>query len=149
MDGNRRRDAHRPPSFGRNRRLRLLLATAMAGVLAGAPASALELEWSYNGPIAGLTCVQVNEPSYDLRDWDDNYPSGGNFWSEYVDVNDYQGSHQNETGPDHVWDHPYEIDPDNIDHYPLIPEFPTLLMAPLFMAATILMTLGYKKKRLT
>lgn len=79
--------------------------------------------------------------------WDDGYPSGGNYWSEYIDVNDYQGPHQNETGPDHVWDHPYEIDPDNIDYYPLIPEFPTLLMAPLFMAATLLVALAYKKNR--
>lgn len=81
--------------------------------------------------------------------WDDGYPSAGNYWSDYIDVNDYHGSYQNETGPDHVWDHPYEIDPDNIDHYPIIPEFPTLLMTPLLMAATLLVSWAYKERPAT
>jgi len=92
--------------------------------------------------------VQVHAEQGQFNFWDDGYPSGGNYWNEYVDLNDYQGPHQNETGPDHVWDNPYEIDADNIDHYPLIPEFPTLLIVPLFMVATLLSALTYKKKRL-
>jgi parallel beta-helix repeat protein len=46
--------------------------------------------------------------------WDDGYPSGGNYWSGYVDVDDYRGISQNETGRDGIWDH-WDIG----DRYPL------------------------------
>ena len=55
--------------------------------------------------------------------WNSSYPSGGNYWSNYTDVDQYSGSYQNETGSDGYWDHPYEIDDYNIDHYPIVPEF--------------------------
>jgi parallel beta-helix repeat protein len=43
--------------------------------------------------------------------WDDGYPSGGNYWSDHVDVDaDYDG----------ISDEQYEIDTDNIDRYPLM-----------------------------
>ncbi len=51
--------------------------------------------------------------------WDDGYPSGGNYWSDYVDVDRCWGPHQNETGSDGIWDHPYIIDVNNKDNYPL------------------------------
>ena len=51
--------------------------------------------------------------------WDDDYPSGGNYWSNYIGVDIYSGPYQNETGSDGIGDTPYEIDADNIDHYPL------------------------------
>jgi parallel beta-helix repeat protein len=77
--------------------------------------------------------------------WDNGYPSGGNFWNEYINTNDYQGPNQNETGPDHVWDNPYEIDPDNIDNYPLVPELPTFLAIPALIILTLLIALTRKK----
>jgi parallel beta-helix repeat protein len=43
--------------------------------------------------------------------WDDGYPSGGNYWSDYTDV-DFNN--------DGIWDHPYVIDADNQDRYPLV-----------------------------
>jgi parallel beta-helix repeat protein len=52
--------------------------------------------------------------------WDDGYPSGGNYWSDYTDVDLYSGLYQNETGSDGVWDHPYVIDANNKDQYPLV-----------------------------
>jgi hypothetical protein len=52
--------------------------------------------------------------------WDAGYPSGGNFWSHYVDIDNYSGSYQNETGSDGIWDHPYVIDANNQDRYPLV-----------------------------
>ena len=51
--------------------------------------------------------------------WDDDYPSGGNYWDNYTDVDNYSGPYQNETGSDGIWDHPYVIDENNIDRYPL------------------------------
>jgi len=60
--------------------------------------------------------------------WDDGYPSGGNYWSDYTDVDLYSGLYQNETGSDGIWDHPYVIDYYNQDRYPLVnPWTPTPL----------------------
>jgi len=52
--------------------------------------------------------------------WDDNYPSGGNYWSDYTDVDLYSGPYQSEAGGDGIWDHPYIIDANNQDRYPLV-----------------------------
>jgi parallel beta-helix repeat protein len=60
---------------------------------------------------------QVHCPSTNI--WDNGYPSGGNYWSDYTDVDSYKGQYQNETGSDGVWDHPYVVDEDNQDKYPL------------------------------
>jgi parallel beta-helix repeat protein len=54
--------------------------------------------------------------------WDNGYPSGGNYWSDYVGNDTYSGSYQNETGRDGIGDSPYIIDENNRDRYPLIPE---------------------------
>ncbi len=56
--------------------------------------------------------------------WDDGYPSGGNYWSDYeatypLVVDEYHGADQNVLGSDGVWDDPYEMDVDNRDRYPL------------------------------
>ncbi|MFQ6064890.1 MAG: NosD domain-containing protein [Candidatus Bathyarchaeia archaeon] len=60
-----------------------------------------------------------------LNTWDNGYPSGGNYWSDYSIIypivrDEYQGENQNIPGGDGIWDHPYEIDVDNIDDYPLV-----------------------------
>jgi parallel beta-helix repeat protein len=52
--------------------------------------------------------------------WDDNYPSGGNFWSDYQGVDEKSGPNQDQPGSDGIGDTPYVIDDFNIDHYPLI-----------------------------
>jgi parallel beta-helix repeat protein len=43
--------------------------------------------------------------------WDEGYPSGGNYWSDYVGV---------DANGDGIGDSPYVIDENNIDHYPLM-----------------------------
>ncbi len=52
--------------------------------------------------------------------WDNGYPSGGNYWSDYVDVDFYSGPNQDETGSDGIWDHPYIVNDDNKDRYPFL-----------------------------
>jgi len=52
--------------------------------------------------------------------WDDGYPSGGNYWSNYTGLDLFSGPYQNETGGDGIGDTPYVIDADNVDHYPLM-----------------------------
>jgi len=51
--------------------------------------------------------------------WDDGYPSGGNYWSDYNGTDLYSGPYQNETGSDGIGDTPYTIDGNNKDNYPL------------------------------
>jgi hypothetical protein len=52
--------------------------------------------------------------------WDDGYPSGGNYWSNYAGNDTYSGPYQNETGSDDIGDTPRVIDVDNQDRYPLM-----------------------------
>jgi parallel beta-helix repeat protein len=69
--------------------------------------------------------------------WDNGYPSGGNFWSDYQGTDLKSGSNQDQPGSDGIGDTPYIIDANNRDRYPLInkpltPDFsvktsPTLL----------------------
>jgi parallel beta-helix repeat protein len=51
--------------------------------------------------------------------WDDGYPSGGNYWSDYTDIDQYSGPDQDIEGSDGIWDHPYKIDDYNQDNYPV------------------------------
>jgi parallel beta-helix repeat protein len=52
--------------------------------------------------------------------WDNGYPSGGNYWSNYTGVDAKSGPHQNETGSDGIGDTPYVIGANNSDNYPLM-----------------------------
>jgi len=66
--------------------------------------------------------VWANQPR--VNTWDDGYPSGGNYWSDYTGVDLYSGSYQNETGSDGIGDAPYIIDEYNQDNYPLMKPYP-------------------------
>ncbi len=76
------------------------------------------------------------------NEWDDGYPSGGNYWDDfeekYPEVEDiYSGPYQNESGSDGIWDHPYLVDAEDVDWFPLVPEtnnFTFLLLAILTIA---------------
>jgi parallel beta-helix repeat protein len=51
--------------------------------------------------------------------WDNGYPSGGNYWSDYTDIDIFKGPDQDISGSDGIWDHNYSIDSDSVDRYPL------------------------------
>jgi parallel beta-helix repeat protein len=54
-----------------------------------------------------------------INTWDDGYPSGGNYWSDYTER--YPDALESlELDAYGIWDTPYEIYEDNTDHYPLI-----------------------------
>jgi parallel beta-helix repeat protein len=85
---------------------------------------------------------QVDSEEDFVNIWDDGYPSGGNYWS------DYNGVDANHDG---IGDISYVIDANNTDHYPLmvpyvIPEFPSFLFLPLFFIATLLAVIAHRKR---
>jgi len=55
--------------------------------------------------------------------WDDGYPSGGNYWSDYTGEDLYQGPNQDIPGSDEIGDIPYNILEGNRDRYPLMKPF--------------------------
>jgi len=52
--------------------------------------------------------------------WDDGYPSGGNYWSDYNGVDVKSGPNQDQPGSDGIGDTPYVISSLDVDHYPLM-----------------------------
>ena len=52
--------------------------------------------------------------------WDNGYPSGGNYWSDYNGTDARSGPHQDEKGSDKIGDTGYVIDSNNVDRYPLM-----------------------------
>ena len=73
----------------------------------------------HNNVITNNQQVNIGSSGY-AGVWDNGYPSGGNYWSDYSGTDLYNGPYQNETGSDGIGDVPYEIDGVNTDHYPLV-----------------------------
>lgn len=53
-----------------------------------------------------------------VNEWDDGYPSGGNYWSDYTGVDFKYGPNQDQPGSDGIGDTPYFFDFSQ-DRYPL------------------------------
>jgi hypothetical protein len=49
----------------------------------------------------------------DFSRWDNGYPSGGNYWSDYTGTDNYSGPSQNIPGSDGIGDVNYTIDANN------------------------------------
>lgn len=59
--------------------------------------------------------------------WTNDYPSGGNYWSDYTGSDTYSGPHQNEPGSDGIGDTPYSFEDNTQDNYPLMNPYVPLL----------------------
>jgi parallel beta-helix repeat protein len=59
-------------------------------------------------------------------DWDNGYPHGGNYWSDYGGSDNYTGRNQNIPGSDGIGDNSYMINFGVTDRYPLIGYFENL-----------------------
>ncbi len=81
--------------------------------------------------------------------WDDGYPSGGNFWSDYAGFDIYSGPNQDRLGSDGIGDTPYVIDFDSADRYPLTSPFPPLAPMPPFPLSATLTGTGFENVTLT
>jgi parallel beta-helix repeat protein len=52
--------------------------------------------------------------------WDDGYPSGGNYWSDYMGADENSGVYQTEPCSDGIGDTPYAVSTGNHDRYPMM-----------------------------
>jgi len=52
--------------------------------------------------------------------WNNTYPAGGNYWSDYTHDDVNSGPYQNRTGSDGVGDESYELPLEAKDHYPIM-----------------------------
>ena len=68
----------------------------------------------HNNVIGNIQQVYVKTSGY-ANFWDDGYPSGGNYWSDYKD----RYPDAAEIDQSGIWNTQYFIDPDNVDNYPL------------------------------
>lgn len=77
----------------------------------------------YHNNIINNTYQALNDFNTSTSIWDNGYPSGGNYWSDYNGTDISRGACQNETGSDGIGDTPNVIDPQNTDNYPLMGPF--------------------------
>jgi parallel beta-helix repeat protein len=82
-----------------------------------------DLAESPENNIYGNIIIDNNFQAQDANNdnlWNDTYPSGGNFWSDYTGSDLYSGPNQDISGSDGIGDNPYVIDGDSQDYYPLM-----------------------------
>lgn len=73
--------------------------------------------------------LQASDDS-NSNQWDDGYPSGGNYWSDYAGIDQKSGPNQDQPGSDTIGDTAYIIDLDSQDRYPLMSPFGILISRP-------------------
>jgi parallel beta-helix repeat protein len=85
--------------------------------------------------------------------WDDGYPSGGNYWSDYAGVDAMSGPDQDLAGADGIGDTPYSVEGGGADRYPwmtpdmeLIPEFGAALVPVLLVICALPIVLGRTRR---
>lgn len=93
----------------------------------------------YHNNLVNNTLQVYNEES--INAWDDGYPSGGNFWSDYGD----RYPNATEVDASGVWNVPYVIDASNQDDYPLVPEFSSTLVIGVLIITAILAAVSYRR----
>jgi parallel beta-helix repeat protein len=99
----------------------------------------------YHNSFAGNTNQAYSVSS--TNTWDNGYPSGGNYWSDYLT----KYPNASEIDSSGIGNTPYVIDANNTDHYPLlsqhvIPEFQPFLLLPILMTVTLLIVVVCRKK---
>lgn len=71
----------------------------------------------YHNDLIGNTVQGRDDSGANI--WDNGYPSGGNYWSDYAGVDSFSGAGQNVPGSDGIGDTPYTLS-GNQDDYPLM-----------------------------
>ena len=80
----------------------------------------------YHNDFINNTVNAVDDSYYGgIIHWDNGYPSGGNFWSDYTGEDNFHGPNQSIPGSDGIGDTPYNIsgEVNSQDRYPLMLPF--------------------------
>jgi len=91
------------------------------------------LDWANNNTIYNNNFINNTRHFYDTttnfmpwhlvpssnHNWNQNYPIGGNYWSNLTGVDTKSGPNQNITGSDGIIDTPFSLYTNNTDRYPL------------------------------
>lgn len=91
-------------------------------------AGGITLTGSENNLIHHNDFLNNGKQAYDdgPNHWDNGYPSGGNYWSDYTGKDNYRGKNQDIPGGDGIGDSPYKIpEDDGLDRYPLMEPWTT------------------------
>jgi parallel beta-helix repeat protein len=99
--------------------------------------SGINIVWeSENNHIYHNNLVNNATQAYDggSNFWDNGYPLGGNYWSDYTGVDENHGENQNIPGSDGIGDTPYIIPGgSNRDRYPLMNPWSRSPHAPIYI----------------
>jgi parallel beta-helix repeat protein len=68
--------------------------------------------------------------------WDNSYPSGGNYWSDYIGTDVYSGPNQNQPGSDGIGDTSYNVSENNQDGYPLMQKWTNIAITAISSSKT-------------
>lgn len=80
----------------------------------------------YHNNIVENTFSGNNDPGSPDNQWDNGYPSGGNYWSDYTGTDNCSGPDQTVCdGPDGIGDTPYPLFEQSKDRYPLMSPYDT------------------------
>lgn len=75
----------------------------------------------HNNIISNL--IQAYEDAVIANEWDNGYPDGGNYWSDYAGVDTMNGPAQDLLGSDGIGDTPRVVPMGRADRYPLMEPF--------------------------
>lgn len=75
--------------------------------------------WVYHNNLINNSFQAIDDMGSE-NTWDDGYPGGGNYWSDYSGTDLFKGPGQDVPGSDGRGDTPMVIDSDTSDRYPLL-----------------------------
>jgi parallel beta-helix repeat protein len=82
------------------------------------------VEYSFENEIYHNSFIDNEAQALDydgINSWDNDYPSGGNYWSDYTGTDEKNGPIQNIPGPDGIGDIAFEVEDQlGLDRYPLM-----------------------------
>ncbi len=93
----------------------------ISGNEVGLQLDSIENTFFHNNFLNNTDLISLHTDS--TNTWDNDYPSGGNYWSNYDGLDLFTGLSQTETGSDGIGDVPFVLDANNTDYYPLMGMF--------------------------
>jgi parallel beta-helix repeat protein len=90
----------------------------------------------HNNFVNNTNQVEITESHKNA--WDNSYPSGGNYWSNYTGIDRFSGSGQDELGSDGIGDTPHVIDVNNADNYPLMKPWTNIAILSISPSKTVI-----------